>query len=140
MKREEAIKTLNELLRETNDPWYEGVYNMAIEALKEQKISNELQEYAYECGYEHFFPECQNCEHRRIGNKTQDWIPCSEGLPSDGDNVFVTVIDDHGDTPWRYTDIAWLCNGTWIADNEILLDDVIAWMPRPKPYKGGNTE
>lgn len=34
MTREEAIKTLRELWRETNDTWYEEVYNMAIEALK----------------------------------------------------------------------------------------------------------
>ena len=34
MTREEAIKTLKELWRETNDPWYEEVYNMAINALE----------------------------------------------------------------------------------------------------------
>ena len=34
MTREEAIKTLRELWRETNDTWYEEVYNMAIEALQ----------------------------------------------------------------------------------------------------------
>ena len=34
MKREDAIKTLKELWRETNDPWYEEVYNMAINALE----------------------------------------------------------------------------------------------------------
>lgn len=33
MTREDAIKTLKELWRETNDPWYEEVYNMAIDAL-----------------------------------------------------------------------------------------------------------
>ena len=33
MKREDAIKTLKELWRETNDPWYEEVYEMAINAL-----------------------------------------------------------------------------------------------------------
>ena len=33
MKREEAIKTLKELWRETNDQWYEETYAMAIEAL-----------------------------------------------------------------------------------------------------------
>lgn len=33
MTNEEAIKTLRELWRETNDTWYEEVYNMAIEAL-----------------------------------------------------------------------------------------------------------
>lgn len=34
MTKKEAIKTLRELWRETNDPWYEEVYNMAIEALQ----------------------------------------------------------------------------------------------------------
>ena len=34
MRIEEAIKTLKELWRETNDPWYEEVYNMAIKALE----------------------------------------------------------------------------------------------------------
>ena len=34
MTRKDAIKTLKELWRETNDPWYEEVYNMAINALK----------------------------------------------------------------------------------------------------------
>ena len=33
MTRKEAIKTLRELWRETNDSWYEEVYDMAIEAL-----------------------------------------------------------------------------------------------------------
>ena len=33
MTREQAIKTLRELWRETNDTWYEEVYNMAIDAL-----------------------------------------------------------------------------------------------------------
>jgi rubrerythrin len=36
MTREEAIKTLHELWRETNDSWYEEVYNMAIEALQDR--------------------------------------------------------------------------------------------------------
>jgi hypothetical protein len=33
--RKEAIKTLHELWRETNDSWYEEVFRMAIEALSE---------------------------------------------------------------------------------------------------------
>ena len=43
MKREEAIKTLRELWRETNDSWYEEVYDMAIEALTQdsRKVTQE---------------------------------------------------------------------------------------------------
>lgn len=37
MTREDAIKTLYELRRETNDTWYEEVYNMAIEALQREE-------------------------------------------------------------------------------------------------------
>ena len=37
MTREEAMKTIRELKRETNDSWYEEVYDMAIEALKAQQ-------------------------------------------------------------------------------------------------------
>ena len=41
MTREDAIKTLKELWRETNDPWYEEVYNMAINALEaDRKTEN----------------------------------------------------------------------------------------------------
>lgn len=64
MKRIEAIAWL-EVMKEDAIFEQNDALNMAIEALKEQEISNELQEYAYECGYEHFFHECQNCELRR---------------------------------------------------------------------------
>ena len=64
MKRTEAIEWLEVMKKDAIFEQYDAL-KMAIEALKEQEISNELQEYAYECGYEHFFHECQNCEHRR---------------------------------------------------------------------------
>ena len=36
MDNQEVIKTLRELRRETNDSWYEEVYDMAISALEKQ--------------------------------------------------------------------------------------------------------
>ena len=69
-----------------------------------------------------------------------EWIPCSERLPSEYEYVIVSVLDDHGDTPWEYTTVAWLCNGVWISDNDILCGTAVAWMPLPTPYKGGDTE
>ena len=38
MNNQEAIKTLRELRRETNDSWYEEVYDIAISALQEQDV------------------------------------------------------------------------------------------------------
>ena len=56
MKRTEAIEWLEVMKENAIFEQYDAL-KMAIEALKEQEISNELQEYAYECGYEHFFHE-----------------------------------------------------------------------------------
>ena len=49
MTREKAIKTLQELWRETNDQWYEEVYNMAIEALQTDIVRCENCKYQDEC-------------------------------------------------------------------------------------------
>jgi len=43
MTRKDAIKTLKELRRETNDYWYEEVYNMAIKALETVTSANRPQ-------------------------------------------------------------------------------------------------
>ena len=64
-----------------------------------------------------------------------EWIPCSERLPSNDESVIVSVLDDHGDTPWKYTTVAWRYNGVWISDNDILCGTTVAWMPLPKPYR-----
>lgn len=69
--------------------------------------------------------------------KQTAWIPVGERLPSGQENVIVTIYDDHGDTPWEYTTNAWHIDGVWIADNDIVCGSVVAWMPLPEPYKGG---
>ena len=59
----------------------------------------------------------------------QQWIPCSERLPTEGVNVLVT-------TPWKQIFIAWLDydDGEWIT-YEVNDKKIIAWMPLPEPYK-----
>ena len=153
MKREEAIKWVDDRmcwgrgtftanhLPNIDECWEAG--RMAIEALKEQEISNELQEYAYECGYEHFFHECQNCEYRRITNKAQDWIPCREGLPKTMGEYLVTVLSNPSKNPISSAAFYFTLKkefGTFKSSGEWEKWDVIAWMPRPKPYKGGENE
>lgn len=67
------------------------------------------------------------------------WIPYSERRPNSEDFVIVTILDDRGDTAFRYSDFGWYLNkaGCWIVDAEVKTD-VIAWMPLPDPYKGEN--
>lgn len=45
MTRNEAIKTLQELWRETNDSWYEEVFKMAMEALRDKPKGEWILEY-----------------------------------------------------------------------------------------------
>ena len=77
--------------------------------------------------------ETHSCECQRTG--THDWIPVTEALPRDDEEVIVTCLDDSGDTPYSYTAVAWHYNGMWVCDNMRCLF-VIAWLPMPDPYKG----
>lgn len=69
------------------------------------------------------------------------WTPCSEKLPENDDWVVVTILDEYGDTPFRYTDFGWYFDRAecWIVDAE-QRNNIVAWMPLPKPYKGGDAE
>lgn len=55
MTKKEAIKTLRELWRETNDSWYENVYDMAIEALQTDLV------------------QCKDCKHRETDDCPMYW-------------------------------------------------------------------
>ena len=72
-----------------------------------------------------------------------EWILCSERLPKEKQEVYVTVYFIEGDTGRAYGYMdgfgKWhLCStveGTLNSGYEVL-----AWMPLPKPYKGGDDE
>ena len=65
MTREDAIKTLKELWRETNDPWYEEVYSMAIDALEADRKTepSDLKN----------LHSCMTCKHK---DKADNDFPC----------------------------------------------------------------
>ena len=62
------------------------------------------------------------------------WIPCSERLPNNDEEVIVSVEDDRADNTFKYTTTAWRYGDVWVSDNERICG-IIAWMPLPKPYK-----
>lgn len=149
MTKAEAIEQLQnciDLIKQDGQDYLDErdipLLNMAIEALKEQEISNELQEYAYECGYEHFVHECQNCEHRRIENKADKWIPITEAEPNTSDHVLVTYKWDDDDYETSELDY-WVNKYEAEHGNErckFFHDHIIAWQLKPMPYKGGDSE
>lgn len=74
------------------------------------------------------------------GEAVQGWIPCSERLPKKGEVVLITngkgnvrcgqyrsEYDVRGETHY------WWWKGKTV-------ESVLAWMPLPKPYKGGEDE
>ena len=75
-------------------------------------------------------------------DRPTEWIPVSEKLPKENeyvDNVckYYLIQDEYGDMH-----VAHLSGRGWetIESIKALGCDVIAWMPLPKPYKGGDTE
>ena len=66
-----------------------------------------------------------------------EWIPCSERLPSEKDGsvlvtkrgeVMIAIHSEFSDT-WYLGDMCAVGG-----------EDPIAWMPLPKPYKGGDAK
>ena len=83
----------------------------------------------------------------------QRWIPCSERLPEEYGEFLVTMtekakakdlgfdIDETYIMKMRYNSNGWQLPRripSWI--NKAVKDEVLAWMPLPEPYKGGEQD
>lgn len=72
-------------------------------------------------------------------HERQSWTPCTERLPKDSDIVLIW-------NEWRDRDgfmcagyaLAICSNKRWTGYNNVIMGDVIAWMPLPKPYEKGD--
>lgn len=107
MTREEAIEALDEIFDNSEFSRYESWYGTAMDMAIEA-LSAEA-----------------------------EWIPCSERLPKARESVLLSTKEWTGEgCYWETTKNHVIWKGyRW---NAIYWDDeVIAWMPLPKPYKGG---
>lgn len=75
--------------------------------------------------------------------KVGEWIPVEEGLPEEHEIVDITYVSeiyeykDDGDIFYieRVTGTAYYKDEKWFDEyDEYILEDVIAWKPRPEPY------
>ena len=66
-----------------------------------------------------------------LATPTQNWISVSERLPEKDVEVLAT-------TEWGEVTIAMYCVTDWLiheGDTNAETDEIVAWMPLPKPYK-----
>ena len=74
-------------------------------------------------------------------DRQQEWIPCSERLPSEQGQYLVTFPLCNGE-PWVYM-LSFNKGKFYEADDEwgdIEYDDVLAWMPLPLAWKGADDD
>ncbi len=66
------------------------------------------------------------------------WIPCSERLPEDDERVLATTAWEDVTIAERvYPPINDTCWFIHDGSTNATIDDVVAWMPLPEPYKEG---
>lgn len=96
-------------------------------------------EYSY---YGHLIANLAVYTPKVAAQEREDWwIPANELLPKNDEYKIVTILDESGDTPYRYVTFGWYLEeaNCWIVDNE-KRTDVIAWAVLPLPYKKKNME
>lgn len=92
--------------------------------------------------------ECIVEKRDGIADRPQGWIPCSERLPSEGDEFLITWTSSVTNGPLlafaEYEPDALLVSGgKWYLEDDMgeFEDfDVIAWMPLPEPWKGADDD
>lgn len=146
--RQDAINVLWE------EPSYSDSLNVLAEARDRisalqpahQLYDEEWRKKYYEISYNQGFLDGYKMCEKRLPR----WTPCSEGLPEEKDagiikklgvekrseDVLVTV-EVKGE---RMTVTACTYDGKWEWDMKYTFPDfkVVAWMPMPEPYKGGD--
>ena len=74
------------------------------------------------------------------------WIPCSERLPEEKERSYWVCLETGGQCQCRWTnDMYGLGANKWSKWGWHIMDKpqyskIVAWMPLPEPYRGGDSE
>ena len=92
--------------------------------------------------------EADMVKRLRQAEAVQGWIPCSERLPEIDETLHpcdqiseeVLGTDTYGNIRHVYLTKCGYLKPTFCTVEEGMSVDIVAWMPLPTPYKGGNEE
>ena len=157
MTREEAIKIIDCYdigfydLSGEKIPAYKlaDAFYMAIEALSADTVSREDYHNLLTASndIDRALREYQAKEEHASAEAVQGWIPCSERLPDIKEHHVsdpCLVYCENGVYGFAeleeniFGQVGWNCERE--DEYHEPIGDVLAWMPLPKPYKGGDTE
>lgn len=83
-----------------------------------------------------YIDEAYDMAIKALEEPERKWIPCSERLPEDGENVLVTYKTTDKIHPCQYHDDGsrnpWY---SYIDQCRAHMNVVLAWMPLPEPYR-----
>lgn len=65
--------------------------------------------------------------------KKDEWIPCNKRLPENDEYVLATTAWEDVTMAERLDDTYWYIHEGY---TNATIDDVVAWMPKPEPYRG----
>ena len=133
IKREDAIKAIHNYWKKRLDtlPTKESEYGEVYADI--QQMDKILEHNKALCNFIEAIPSA---------DRPQEWIPCSERLPSEKDYIGDVVI---WCTDKSIVGVGWYYESTksWATIDDTfppILGEVIAWMPLPKPWKGADDE
>ena len=157
----EAVKSTKPIVRSTERNWGKMIAEQhskeLVKAIKALPSAEAVSREEYEALKAKWIEAEQRADYYDIdgddeasghtlpsAEAVQGWIPCSERLPSEDGRYLVCMN-------WEYDNMevlkwadGWNCfrcpDGKVSRKSEIDREDVIAWMPLPKSYKGGEDE
>ena len=134
ISKDDAIADLEELAERYNGTVTADGVDLAIDRIKALPSADAVSD-AYKRGFEDA-KRAYEIELARSADAVQgEWIPVSERLPDEGQGVLVTVDANK----WDIEVGSCIYSGGTFHSNFFDLE-VIAWMPLPTPYKGGDDE
>lgn len=136
ISREDAMEAVYKLL--WDEPPYCDSEALCRERAKEIVNALPSAEAVHKPDYSY---EADMVKRLRQAKAVQGWGPCSERLPSESGDYLCTIPLDADET---YTEVLTFHKGRFYEDDDewgaTYHDDVLAWMPLPKPYREDGEE